>query len=135
MKKTHSILNIDLRMKFLAIRKYICTILIVGTIFSDVAVAMWYEAKVFFRDRFGKGFGRYLMVQFGYLLFNTCLLLLSMWICHMLTNGLLEDKYFLVFLVRLIVCIVVPNAVYLFVFHKTEKFRYFWRMLNKDIVI
>lgn len=105
---------------------------IIGTIFSDVTVAMWYEAKVFFRDRFNKGFEKYIMCQLGYLLFNSCLLLLNIRICHILTSSLSSNGYLSVFIIRLLICIVVSSSVYFLVFHKTDNFRYFWRILKKS---
>ena len=122
---------VNLAVSLILVQWYGISGVIIGTIFSDVAVAMWYEAKVFFRDRFNKGFGRYFAVQMGYLGLNMSLALLSMGLCHAVTKGSLGNRYILVIFVRLLICLVVPNVVYVLLFHKTESFRYFWRILRK----
>ena len=122
---------VNLAVSLILVQWYGISGVIIGTIFSDVAVAMWYEAKVFFRDRFNKGFGRYLAVQMGYLALNMSLALLSMGLCHAVTKGSLGDRYIFVIIVRLLICLVVPNVVYVLLFHKTESFRYFWKILRR----
>ena len=69
---------VNLVVSLILVRRFGISGVIVGTIISNMSVAMWYEAKVFFKAIYDKGFGKYLLSQLKYLIFNTCLLLICL---------------------------------------------------------
>jgi len=101
---------------------------IIGTIISDICVAMWYEGLVLFRDGFESGIKKYLLLQLNYFLLNALLLILCYFLCERLTSSLNEENV-LTIIVRVIICIFIPNLLYLLLFYRTDDFKYFKDML------
>ncbi len=113
----------------LAIRFGIAGVL-AGTVISMLTVAFWYEAKVFFRDRFHQGIRKYLWTQVKYFGIN----LLISGICFGLIRIIPlsgDENLILVFLMRLCVCMVVPNGIYTLCFRKSEEMAYFRELIRR----
>lgn len=102
----------------LAIRYGVMGVLL-GTVVSTFAVAFWYEALVFFRVRYGKGVGKYLFCQLRYL----ALALLAALLCRTLCAAVPSDTL-RAFLTRMVICLVVPNALFCICFSRTPDFAY-----------
>ena len=99
--------------------RYGVTGVLLGTIISTLAVAFWYEALVFFRVRYGKGTGRYMLCQLRYLVLTALIALLCRTLCSAVpstTPG--------AFFAQMAICMVVPNALYYFCFRKSADFAY-----------
>ena len=91
-----------------------------GTIFSTLSVSFWYEAQALFRARFGKGAGRYLLMQAKYLAFNAIVAALCFFLCS-LVGSYSPGAFFL----RLAICLAVPNLACLPCFRRSTDMAYF----------
>ena len=58
------------------------------------------------------------------------LTLVTWWVANCIVS---DNRYLLLFL-RALVCLIVPNAINYFLFHKTEEFAYMMRLLSKFVV-
>ena len=96
-----------------------------GTIASTLLIAFWFEALVLFRDRFQKGIGRYLLTQLGYLSLNGVLTAVCFFLCRAVPSF-----SFPAFLCRLLICLTVPNLVWLLLFRKTENLLYLRKLVT-----
>ena len=102
----------------LAIRYGVKGVLL-GTIISTLAVAFWYEAFTFFRVRYGKGPGRYLLCQLLYLVLTA----LAAYLCRALCDAVPANTAG-AFLGRMAICLTVPMVLYYICFRKTANFAY-----------
>ena len=74
---------VNLIFSIILLKKYgICGV-IAGTIIGDLSIAVWIEAKVFFKERFNKGMKDYFICQLKYLGINISLLFVCMMICNL----------------------------------------------------
>ena len=101
---------------------------ILGTIISTLCVAFWFEAFVFFRNRFHRGFGEYLFVQLRFILLNFIIASLCCFLCKFINLNPLWNL-----LVRIPICLIVPSFIYLVIFRKTESFAYFQDLISPYI--
>ena len=107
----------------LAIKLGISGVLL-GTIISTLSIAFWFEALVFFKNVFSKGISHYLKIQLTYLLYNALILCICYYIC-----SLIRDGSIILFLVKIIICLILPNLIYYITFRKTDKMEYLRRFL------
>ena len=99
---------------------------LMGTLISIGCISFWWEALVFFKHAFGKGIGDYMLQQLKYLVFNGAIVVL----CYYLSNLIyVEDAWFLLFL-KAVVCLIVPNVIYLVCFKRTDDFAYVLNILS-----
>ena len=106
---------------------------IMGTIISDLTVAVWLEAKVFFKVCFDKGIRKYMHMQLRFFFLNSCVVLLTLFLCHVSTNQFVESNNWIVLIIRTLICVVIPNTIYLGLFHKSESFKYFYSFAGSMI--
>lgn len=103
---------------------------LLGTIGSTVLVPFWVEPYVLFRHYFGKGIGRYMAKQ---LLYGAVTVLAGagcFFSCGCVSGGGAVS-----FLLRIGICVLVPNLVFAAVFCRSREFLYFrdtlWNLFHR----
>ena len=91
-----------------------------GTTISIVATMLWLEPIVLFKHGFQRSPGSYFGKYFLYLAITALAAFLTQLICDLLFSG----NYSIgAFVLRLVICIIVPNGIFFAVFSRTKAFR------------
>lgn len=96
-----------------------------GTIISTLTTAFWIEAYVLYKHYFKKSMWPYLLKQFMYLL----LMLICGYITQLLANNVSYDGL-IGLSIRFIICLIIPNVIYVIVFCRSDEFAYYWKLLS-----
>lgn len=99
---------------------------LIGTIGSTLLVPFWFEAYVLFKHLLHKGISRYMAKQVYYIIVTFLAGCVTWSLC-----GLIQGRGIGSFVVRLVMCCIVPNTVYLLVFYKTKELRYYVDLVKK----
>lgn len=92
----------------------------IGTVVSTLSTCTWIEPYVLFRHGFGAPVGKY-FVRYALNTLLTAFAGAATWcIC-----ALLPQTGFGSFIIKVLLCCVIPNLFFLFVYGKTSEFRYF----------
>lgn len=96
-----------------------------GTIGSTILVPFWFEAYVLFKYYFNKGIMEYLLKQLLYGIITILTGAGCFWLCTRAGGYGVAA-----FVVRIIICGIVPNAIFTVVFCRTSEFKYFWNFIR-----
>ena len=94
-----------------------------GTVVSSLAVPCWYRPMVVYKHAFRKPVGEYFAQYFMYMAVVFLNLALVMGINYSVIDSLVFNEY-ASFVLKMMVCAIVPNAVIVVLFHRTEEFSY-----------
>ncbi|NLM05233.1 MAG: oligosaccharide flippase family protein [Clostridiales bacterium] len=90
-----------------------------GTLISTITTSFWVEPYILYKYNFGKGLLKYFSKYFIYLFITIISGVITTYICSNITgNDILSLIY------RLVICLLIPNGIYLIVFFKTYEFKY-----------
>ncbi len=98
-----------------------------GTLVSTVTTSLWVEPMVLYRNVFKSQLRDYFIRFFGYTFVGVIICVITTWVCNQVGYSLLS------LIPRGLICLILPNALLLVVFRKTQEFRYFSR-LGKDML-
>jgi len=101
--------------KFLGIRG-----IILGTILSKVFTILWFDPYLIFKILFNKRPFSYYIKYIVYLIIIAFCCGLS----YIISSFILIDSKYLLFFIKAIICIIVPNFIVIILFHKSEEFKY-----------
>lgn len=101
-----------------------------GTVVSSVCLPCWYRPIVVYKYAFCKSVKEYFVTYIKYII--TTLLAL---VCVLKFNAIIcffvKGNIFLEFLIECVMCTIVPNALFVIVWHKTEEFKYLLALSKK----
>lgn len=97
----------------------------VGTFVSALAVPFWITPYLVYKNVFHKPVRDYFLKYIFYIAIGIGSYLLTSFICN-----LISSDNFLTLLLRGMVCLVIPNLIYVFVFYKTDEFKYLSGIIN-----
>ena len=101
-----------------------------GTTISIAVTMLWLEPLVLFKHGFKRSAGQYFAKYFLYLAMTVLASFLTQLICDALFGG----NYSIgAFALRLLVCIIVPNAIFFAVFFRTKSFRSLMGMVMRVV--
>ena len=98
--------------------------IILGTIISMLFVCVWIEARILYKHGFNKKVSEFFIIYFKYVIMGLCALVVT---CKI--NSLFTDNSILIFILRIFICIFIPNLVILLFTHRSEEFKYFFNIL------
>ena len=98
---------------------------VIGYVIPRVVVAMPIETWVLYKYGLHKNFGKYMLLQYLRLIFNTALGIGIYYLC-----GLFNLKGIWDFAARTAVSLVLPNIILLLIFIKSDDLKYFLRILK-----
>jgi O-antigen/teichoic acid export membrane protein len=100
----------------------------IGTAISTLSTCFWVEPYILFKY----GFKSSAISYFKKYAVNTALLCFGGAITWLIC-GLINEGTVMAFAIKIVVCIVVPNIIFLAAFYKTEEFKYLYHTLNEEI--
>ena len=92
----------------------------IGTVVSTLSTCTWIEPYILFRHGFGAPVGKYFVRYALNVLLTAAAGAATWYIC-----ALLPQTGFGSFIIKVLLCCVIPNLFFLFVYGKTSEFRYF----------
>ena len=98
-----------------------------GTIISSIFVCIWIEAVILFKYGFKKKPTEYFKYYFKYTIFAIIIGIITYYICLLPK----ETNLFLQFVIKFIICIIIPHTFIILFFHNTEEYKYFYNMIKK----
>jgi len=106
--------------------------ILMATVISRLATYFWYEPFVLYRDYFKKPVKIYFFKQVMYF----GLMLVAGGITYFSTSLLPSSITIPYFILKLVLCMVIPNALFFMIFHKTKQFAYLYsnflgKLLNR----
>ena len=99
-----------------------------GTVVSSLAIPCWYRPVIVYKYAFQRSAKEYFVryaLYFGVVALN---LFLVAGINHCFVDTFAANAY-LSFVLKMLVCAVVPNSVIVLLFHRTEEFRYLYTLI------
>ena len=95
-----------------------------GTLISTVTVPFWVEPYVLYKRGFKKSVVKYYSHYFGYLGITAVAAAVTYGLCSLTSSGIGG------FLLKMIICALVPNVIYLLVYHRTKDFGYLQNVIT-----
>lgn len=100
----------------------------IGTIISTITTSLWIEPVVLYKYVFVEKAYKYFVKLIEYTIIGILVAVITYWLSgFMVMSGILE------IIIKLIICLIVPNIIYIILFRKTEEFRYFIDLIRKMI--
>ena len=99
-----------------------------GTLISSVTVCVWVEPLVLYKYGFERKLRDYFKIYFKYLIITVICCSLTYYLCSLITFG-----RFLSFIIKCIICVIVPNLIIIIIFRKTVEFNYLKNLILKFI--
>ncbi len=90
-----------------------------GTTLSMLLTSVWVEPTILYKKGFHESSAQYFVKYSIYFIALCFIWLLTDQLCLLVTGNVL-----LIFAVRLLICLVVPNVFFLLIYHRTKEFRY-----------
>lgn len=118
---------VNLIVSIILARKFGVLGVFLGTIISSITVCIWIEVFVLFKYGFNMSTRYYFRDYFKYSLFSIIVGVLTYYICYIINPSILVME----FIIKGLVCLIVPNILLILVFYKTEEFQYFWNLALK----
>jgi O-antigen/teichoic acid export membrane protein len=96
-----------------------------GTLISTMLTNFWVEPYILYKYGFKRSSKEYFLKYMVYLLLFVIAGAATMYICDFITS-----KTWVAFFVRLIICMLVPNSIFLICFYKTQEFKFLFDRLK-----
>ena len=100
---------------------------LLGTFVSNIVTNFWIEPYILFEERFKAPVREYFIKFLSYIVVTFSVGLLTYYICHIIPISTLLVKIIADF----IICMLLPNILFIVVFHKLKEFEYFRSMISK----
>lgn len=97
---------------------------LLGTIISALSTSVWIEPFVVFKYGFNLSLKLYFKKYFNY----TFIMIISLIVTTILTN-LINSTAFITFILKMILCVLIPNAIFFIFFKNTQEFKYFLKIV------
>lgn len=98
----------------------------IGTLVSNIMVVFWVKPYVVYKYVFDVNLIEYFRMYFKYLFIG----IITLFITSMITNNFKYNYDLFSFIVNCLVNIVVVNSLYIFIFYRTDEFKYFKGIIN-----
>lgn len=92
----------------------------IGTTISTLSIVFWNVPRIAYKYVFKRSVWEYFILYGGYVV----LTLVTGWATTSLCNSLISGYSFISLIFRGIICVIIPNIVYILIFWKNKEFRY-----------
>lgn len=96
----------------------------IGTTIALVAVCVWVEAYVLYRNGFHRNVGAFFLHYALYAALTAAAGLLTWYLCSFVPGNTVFSL-----MLKILICVLVPNLIYLLLFHRTEEYLYLKNMV------
>lgn len=104
--------------------------IIIGTVIARLVYAWWKEPQILFGRYFKESSKRYYLNYCK----NALLLILNCAMTYCFCSCLMSENLWINFIIKIIVCLVVPNLLYVFLWRKREEFIYVFDRIVRPIM-
>lgn len=101
----------------------------IGTVLSSGFVVVYGNPKFVYTPLFGKGRGTFLLEHAKYAL----MAIIVTYVTSIIVNLIQVENMYMQVVVNIIICLIIPNIIYILTLHNTEEFKYF-KSLIKNIL-
>jgi len=96
-----------------------------GTTISSIATVFWIQPYIVYKNVFKRTVWSYFTKYIFYTVLTIVACIITSYLCNILVKG----DSFLSLISKGMVCLIVPNIIYLSIFYKSKEFQYIWRIL------
>lgn len=100
-----------------------------GTLISTLTTCFWIEPYVLYKHGFKTGVKEYFILFAKYTFVGIMAGLITWYLCSLITAVTWGSL-----MVKVVICVIVPNVIFVLLFHKTREFRYFYNMFSNLIM-
>ncbi|ENQ3078077.1 lipopolysaccharide biosynthesis protein [Bacillus sp. WLY-B-L8] len=100
----------------------------IGTLISTLAVPFWIAPYLVYKKVFHQPVRNYFLKYAYYAAIGIGTCLITSFVCSLISYG-----GFLQLIVRVVVCLIIPNILYTLIFYKTDEFKYLFGIVKKII--
>lgn len=100
-----------------------------GTTISTIFIPLWTQSYLVYKYIFNKSVFIYLKRYSFYVILTLVVGAFTTYLCNFIQAG-----SFISLVIMGIICVIVPNTIYLLIFHKTEEFRYLWGIVKGKLM-
>lgn len=101
----------------------------IGTTISSITTCLWIEPRVLYKYGFKTSIKSYAVRYIMYFIL-TCVI---SFITYMLSNFVHGDTL-ITFIIRLFICLVIPNVIIIIIFNRTKEFKYLYNIFIKLVI-
>lgn len=116
---------INLCVSIVLVRRLGLVGIFLGTTVSTLSIVFWNVPRLVYRNVFKKSVYEYFSRYFIYMLL-TCI---AVSLTALINNYIGVNSSLISLISRGIICLIIPNTLYLIIFFKTEEFQYLWNIL------
>lgn len=98
----------------------------IGTTISSIMIPLWVQSKIVYNDIFNKS----VLVYFKKYVYYLVLTIIACWITTYICNLIIIKNTFISLVVKGIICIIIPNIIYVLLLYKTEEFKYLFNLVK-----
>ena len=102
----------------------------IGTTISTVAIQLWNQPRIVYKHVFNIPVIEYLKKYIFYIILTILAGILTTNVCNLVSIG----SPWVSLIIKGIICVLIPNIVYIFVFYKTEEFMYLWNTIKPMLI-
>lgn len=101
----------------------------IGTTISTIMIPLWIQSKLVYNNVFNKSVFEYFKKYIFYLALTIGAAVITTYICNILVrgNGLID------LILKGIICLFIPNLIYLSIFFKSNEFKYVWDIIKTQV--
>lgn len=99
---------------------------LIGTIISTLSICFWVEPLILYKYAFQDKLRKYFMKYFLYTFVNILALVVTYSVC-----GVISDDGLVNFGIKILVCLLIPNLLYLIFYYNTKEFRYVQALIDQ----
>ena len=98
----------------------------IGTTISTVAIQLWNQPRIVYKHVFNIPVIEYFRKFIFYIVLTILVGILTTNVCNLVSIS----SPWIYLIIKGIICVLIPNIVYIFVFYKTEEFTYLWNTIK-----
>ena len=102
----------------------------IGTTISTISIPLWMQPKLVYNKVFEKSVSDYFKKYIFYVILTLIVGIFATTVCNILVVG----SGFMSLVLKGIICVVIVNISYLFVFYKTDEFKYILNIVKPMVM-
>ena len=121
---------INLIVSIVLAKKYGLIGVFLGTTVSYLVISFWNQPRIVYKDVFKMPLNLYFTKYLYYFL----LTIITGFITTVCCNILVDGNNFIFIVLKCTICVIIPNIIYIFVFYKTDEFKYLYSIFNSIFI-
>lgn len=100
-----------------------------GTTISTLAIPFWNQARIVYKELFKQPVKKFFYQYAIYALIMLGTGCITAWVC----DAMVASEGFIALVIKGIICVIVPNTIYLCLFIRSEEFQYLWNVAKRQL--